>query len=268
MIVTLLLASTWDPRGELTRFARLMPQFKGVYSGLVIVLPPAVEHQVIHALMEIAEREWDVHHPGMVIVESEDWSAGRYLALKTAVEKTPAFVQYADCDRLIRWVETHPEEWQQVAERSQTIDCLIVGRTPAAYATHPRALVETEAISNCVVSYWLGRAMDVSAGIKCFSFEAARFLVNNTRPGRALGTDAEWPILLHRAGFRVDYLEVDGLEWESADRYLDRAADHLSQLRAAREYDAEPENWAYRTAVALEIVHAGLEAARRDLPTR
>lgn len=266
--MTLMLALTWDPRGELTRFARLMPQFEEVYSGLVVVLPPIVEQQILGALREIAGSEWDVHHQGMVIVESADWSAGRYLALKTAVEKAPAFIQYADCDRLLRWVETHPEEWQRAAVCSQMTDCLILGRTPAAYATHPRALIETEAISNCLVSHWLGRTMDVSAGIKSFSFEAARFLVENTRPGKAFGTDAEWPILLHRAGFRVDYLEVNGLEWESADRYRDRAADQLSQREAARAYDADPENWAYRTAVALEIVQAGLEAARRELPTR
>jgi len=263
-----MLASTWDPRGELARFTRLMPQFKEVYSGLVVVLPPAVEKQVMHALQDIAEREWIDHQSGMVIVESADWSAGRYLALNTAVQKGPAFVQYADCDRLLRWVETHPEEWRKVAEISRKSDCLIVGRTPAAYATHPRALVETEAISNYLVSYWLGRAIDVSAGIKSFNYEAAHFLAHHTRPGKALGTDAEWPILLHRAGFRVDYLEVDGLEWESADRYRDRAADHLSQREAARAYDADPENWAYRAAVALEIVQAGLEAARRELPAR
>lgn len=266
--MSLMLATTWDPRGELSRFARLMPQFKEVYSGLVMVVPPAVHQPVMRTLNEIAGREWHAHRNGMVVLESSDWSAGRYLAVKMAVNQEPAFVQYADCDRLLRWVETHPTEWRQVAERSQHSECLIVGRTPAAYATHPQALIKTEAISNYIVSHWLGRIMDVSAGVKSFSLEAAHFLAQYTSPGKAFGTDAEWPILLQRAGFQVDYLEVDGLEWESADRFRDQAADRVSQREVAHAYDADPENWAYRTAVTLEIVQAGLEAARRKLPLR
>ncbi|HEX7975527.1 MAG TPA: hypothetical protein VF498_14050, partial [Anaerolineales bacterium] len=111
----------------------------------------------------------------------------------------------------------------------------------------------------------LVKDMDVSAGSKAFSRETARFLVENSSPGRALGTDGEWPVLLQRAGFRVDYVTVDGLDWESADRYQEQAASPERQRQGAAEYDADPQHWAARVGVALEIVQTALETSRREL---
>jgi len=80
-----------------------------------------------------------------------------------------------------------------------------------------------------------------------------------------LGTDAEWPILLHRAGFTVDYLAVDGLEWESSARYEQQAGDLGTRRRAADAYDEDAQHWAFRVQVALDIVQAGLAATQRAL---
>jgi hypothetical protein len=107
--------------------------------------------------------------------------------------------------------------------------------------------------------------MDVSAGSKGFSRRAAAFVMANTVPGRALGADGEWTVLLHRADFQLNYLEVDGLDWESADRYQARAADGHRQRQLADEYDANAENWAARVQVALEITQAALDAMQRTL---
>ena len=64
---------------------------------------------------------------------------------------------------------------------------------------------------------------------------------------------------------QVDYLTVDGLDWESADRYRTEAADQHSQKEAADLYDADPQNWSRRMAVAMEIVRVGLETAAREI---
>jgi hypothetical protein len=93
-------------------------------------------------------------------------------------------------------------------------------------------------------------------------------LIENTKPERAIGTDGEWTVLLHRAGFLINYLEVDGLDWESADRYQDRAAGSEAQQAAAQAYDIEPDNWAARVGIAMEIIQSGLDAAVRYLPGR
>lgn len=253
-----ILATAWRPRGELARFRKLLPRLLEVYAGIVVSLPPDTPAEIPPALESIAR---------VRPVVTPEWPWGRYLAVQTALEwDLAAFathIQYADCDRLLRWAETRLAEWRATVAAIEGTDCLVIGRTPAAYATHPEALVQTERISNAVVSFLLGQDMDVSAGSKGFSRAAAAHLVAACRPGFALGTDGEWPVVLQQAGFKVDYLAVEGLDWESADRYQDEAAGPDRQRQAAAEYDADPANWASRVQVALEIVHRGLDAARR-----
>jgi hypothetical protein len=255
------LAVTWNPRGELPRFERLLPQLQQVYQGLAISFPPDVEPTTAQVFTQ------GKYAAGLEIqtAVNQDWSWGRYVALRLGAQFQADFVHYADMDRLLRWVETRPQEWRQAVQAIQATDCLVLGRSAAAYRTHPQSLILTEQISNRVVSHFLGRAMDVSAGSKGFSGAAAEYLAANTQPGRALGTDAEWPILLQRAGFRVDYLEVDGLDWESADRYQEQAAGAEAQRRAAEQVDADPRAWEWRVRVANEIVEAAFEAAARKL---
>lgn len=254
--MTIALATAWDPRGELTRFHNLLPRLQDAYSGMAFSLPPKVETQLVNQLRDLSQ---------VSVTLVPDWSHGRYAALKKATDFSTTHIQYADFDRLLRWVETRPGEWQHVLSKIMEYDCLILGRTPASYETHPKALIETEAISNLVVSHLAGQSMDVSAGSKSFSSRACKTILENSEPGNALGTDAEWPLILKRTGFEVDYLEVEGLDWESADRYQDQAADLSSQKEAADLYDADSENWSRRVAVAMEIVQVGLETIAMDI---
>jgi hypothetical protein len=187
------------------------------------------------------------------------------MALRLALDSGADFIHYADMDRLIRWVETRPDEWRRTVQFVSDADHAMMGRTAQAYRTHPNALIETEKISNSFVSYCLGQPVDVSAGSKGFSRRAAQFLMANAKPGRALGADGEWAVLLDRAGFRLCYVEVDGLDWETADRYQDRAADGDRQRQMADAYDQDASNWAARVQVALEIVQAGIDAMQRPL---
>ncbi|HLE15531.1 MAG TPA: hypothetical protein VI776_12340 [Anaerolineales bacterium] len=254
--MSIALATAWRPRGELERFQRSIPALKEVYASITVSLPPGADPIIVQALEGF---------PGLRAAFTPDWSWGRHVSLTTALESGASHLQYADLDRLLRWVETRPDEWRRIAQEIQRHDCLVIGRTAAAYRTHPRALAETEAISNLVTSYLLGQPLDVSAGSKGFSRAAAEFLAANCRPGRALGSDAEWLVVLKRAGFAIDSLAVEGLDWESADRFQDRAAGPGEQQRAAGVYDMDPKNWQARVQVALEIVQAGLEAQQRSL---
>lgn len=255
--MSIVLASSWHPRGELSRFERIASLLHDMYASLVVSLPPATDINIIERL----ENRFNV-----IVVVTPDWSWGRFAALQKSLEIPATHVQYVDFDRLLRWVETKPEEWRQVIEETQDADCLIVGRTEAAYSTHPRALVLTEAISNMATSHLLDRKMDVSAGCKIFSREAAEFLISHCEPGYALGTDAEWPVLLFRAGFEIKYRSVDGLDWEIPDQFQDTPSGEERQRRVAIAYDADPTNWERRVEVALEIVRAGLEASKKTLP--
>jgi hypothetical protein len=254
--VQISLASAWRPRGELNRFLRLLSRLEQVYPVLSITLPPDVSPAVVQPLRSLQ---------AVRLVGTKDWSWGRHLALFDALDSGLDHIHYIDFDRLLRWVETRPQEWLESVEKIRHVDCLIMGRTAAAYSTHPQALVKTEAISNAVVSHLVGLQVDVSAGSKGFSRAAAEHLRKYSRPGRALGTDGEWPVLLMRGGFQIHYTEVEGMDWESADRYQDRSAGITGQKLAAQAYDGDPASWAHRVSVAQEIIESAMDAAVRPL---
>ncbi len=250
------LAATYHPRGELERLERLYPLLREAYGALVISLPPQAAPQDVDRLRAL---------PGAQVFVNDEWSHGRYRALETALASGADHIQYADLDRLIRWVETRPAEWRAALARTQQCECLVVGRTAAAWATHPRVMIDVERVINRVFSDALGQPLDFGAGVKGFSRAAAAFVLANSQPGRAIGTDAEWPVLAQRGGFRVEGLLVDGLDWELADQHQAAAADAARQRRVAAAYDADPAHWAHRVGTTIEVIEAGLDALRRPL---
>lgn len=250
------LAATFHPRGEIGRLEKLYPVLRGVYSDIVISLPPTTASGDVARIQRL--------NSARVFVNA-DWSHGRYMALKTALERGPDYIHYADMDRLIRWTETRFAEWRAVVERVQQCECLVIGRTVSAWATHPRAMVQTEQIINHVFSNLLGQTLDFGAGSKGFSRAVAAFILANSQPGRAIGTDAEWPILAYRGGFRVEGVFVDGLDWEIPDQHQDVPASAERQRQMAIAYDADAANWAHRVQITIEVVEAGLDALQRPL---
>ena len=93
-----------------------------------------------------------------------DISAGRHLAVYTAAQQAGDFVHYIDFDRMLRWLETQPEEVSDIHKVIPQYACLIIGRSPEALATHAQALQQTEAITNAVVSFLLGQSVDTGGG--------------------------------------------------------------------------------------------------------
>ncbi len=252
---TITLTTTWNPRGELPRLQRLFPVMRDAYQHTVVVLPPDVDPLLVVEVQSL----------GITTITATEWSEGRYLALRAALETGADLIHYLDLDRLLRWVETREDEWHWSVGLLGDADCICFGRTTAAYATHPRALIETEATSNRAISHLIGRPLDVSAGSKGFTRQAALFLDAHTQPGTSMGMDAAWLVLLNRAGYRIKYVEVDGLDWESADQYRLEAADTAAQRIAAAEYDEDPRNWEWRVKITDELVKMGLAATKQEL---
>jgi sulfur transfer complex TusBCD TusB component (DsrH family) len=253
--MSVVLATAWYPRGELARFRRLYERILSIYDGVIVALHDRNYHDEMNALDE----------RNIAFVLYEDFS-GRHATIKAALEQTTAtHIHYVDLDRALRWVETRPNELERTVQTIQSTDCLIIGRTERAYATHPRCLYETEMLFNAVFSQLFGREMDFGAGSTGLSQRAAEFLMEHSSSADALNMDVEWRILLKRAGFHWDYAAVDGLDWETADQFLDTAADADMQRRAADAYDTKAENWALRVQVAQRIMTAGLAAMERDM---
>ncbi len=250
------LALTWHPHGETERLRRLYPIFSHWYSAMVVSLPPAAEPEALDLLRSL---------PGVRIELRDGWESGRLTALELALQTGAEFVHYVDGDRLIRWCELQPDELRRTAAAVEMVDYLVIGRTPAALATHPQCLQQTEAITNDVFSYLVGQQLDLCAGSKGLSRAAVEFLLANADQGQGLGTDAEWVVLLHRGGFSIRGVLVDGLDWETADRHLPQAADAETQRHAAAEYDLNADHWAFRVRVAQETAQAGILALTRPL---
>jgi hypothetical protein len=250
--MSITLTATWHPRGETHRFRRLYPLLSRLYDHILVVTPSE---------MVISFQAYEK----ITLVVSDVWATGRYRSLEKAVETGDSYIHYADLDRLVRWAETQPKELEDVLHQIHQSECLVIGRDQVAYATHPLAIVDTEAASNRVFSHILGMGVDLSAGSKGFRRDVAQFIVKNSTPKNALGTDSEWVILAWRGGFEVEHVQVRGLDWESADRYRNHAADAAAQEEAAATYDADALNWKHRVTVANEIISVGIETLKRQL---
>lgn len=253
--MSVVLAASWVPRGELPRLERLYPFLSEVYQAFAISLSGHVEPSFLTALGEL---------PEVAFIES-GFESGRHFVVELALKQGGTHIHYVDMDRLIRWAETRPDELCEIVERIPTTDCLILGRTKTAYATHPDALRLTEVLTNAAISHWFGRSMDILAGARGMSRGAAAYVLARSPRDSALRMEAEWAVLWRRAGFGLDYAEVDGLDWESADQYQEQAADAQRQKDLAAAYDRDAENWRVRARVAHDVLLTGLAATERDL---
>lgn len=256
--MTITLATTWREHGELPRLERYLPVLSTIYDGIVVVMPSSTDRAVLERVETISD---------ISLTRSDRIEQARGVSLEKAFERGTSHIHYCDMDRAIRWVETRPDELRQTVTFVQSHDAVMLGRTAYAWETHPATLAETEAIILDVAASLIGQRLDLTSGSKAFSREAVRVILDHGHADYGPGTDLTWPLILHRNGFvLVDYT-VDGLDWETADRHRDAAADRETQQAAADAYDADASHWSMRVQLARRIVQAGLKAAA-ELPVR
>jgi hypothetical protein len=138
----------------------------------------------------------------------------------------------------------------------QEHDFTVIGRTPRAYATHPRTQRDTEAMFNDLFQAVSGLSWDVGAGARGLSRRAAGAILAGC-PDEDLSVDVSWPMFLRQAGgFSLGTLETEGMEFETADRFGPeiQAAGGLAQWTADLERD--PHQWLYRLEVARKEIEA------------
>ncbi|MBN1563533.1 MAG: hypothetical protein JXA10_06835 [Anaerolineae bacterium] len=258
--MTVALAATWHPRGELNRALRMIDDLTALYAGIFVVVPPDAGSDV-SALID---------HPGVSIISGDDWYGGRHHAVQNALASGLNFaaIHYCDFDRLLHWLERFPDELQRTVDHITQVDCLITGRTDQAWATHPRCMIETENIFNMTFSQLLDldsdhEVIDFGAGSRGLSRRATEYLIQHATPTWGWAVDAAWPLLLHHAGYTVEYVAVDGLAWETPDQFRDTVADAETRSAMAAQYDQSPDIWRQRVHVAHEITRVGVLALAR-----
>jgi hypothetical protein len=245
------LASTWHPRGETERLARAWKRISETFRAVSIVLPSDAP---------CAQLADEVGATRQQLFSASNWSRGRYEALQRAIESGAAAIEYVDMDHLLRWMETRPDEWNKVTGAAAHTPFLVMGRSPQAYSTYPLAIRETERPINRLFSRIFGRQMDLCAAARSMSRDVASMLQRESTSVATFGVDTEWPAIAFRRDVELAYVEVDGLDWESADQYQSSAADAARQSRLAALYDRDPENWTFRVRAAEGMIWSGLAA--------
>jgi hypothetical protein len=153
---------------------------------------------------------------------------------------------YLDPDHVLRWLERKPEELASVLQLVGAWDCLIVGRSPGAFAAAPKRLRDTEVVVNRVYALMTGRSWDLLMAARGFSRAAAELIVSD-RVEDTIGNDMAWPLHIEQAGMTLGYTEADGLTYETNRVYANDLED---------ADDADPAAWMLRVYAANQQIDA------------
>lgn len=249
-----LAATHHDPDGAmLAQTRRVLPQLRKLYAAVVVLATSATTPRAIELLRD---------HGVEVVHDSSDQQGGQVLGLKRfellkLIDQDSPHVHLCDLDRALHWAEQYPDELRTIVGAIPRHDLLILGRTPRAFAAHPRVQRDTEAIVNHVFGLAFGQPLDVTAASRGLSRRAIDALLALDAPEPTAGQDCAWPLYLARLDeLVIGYAMTEGLEWETPDRFSDEiaAAGGLEQWLA--EFDVEPQRWQERLQLALDEVAA------------
>lgn len=253
------LATTYhDPRGVLyTQLQRHLPRLQQIFQGLAVNVSPDL-HQpsmqlLTNASVNIVQQARNIEQDGVPALGQV-----RRAVIGQALTFATPFIMYCDGDRLLHWIERYPDELAAIVAQLPTHDFTILGRTPRAFASHPRIQSDTEAIINQLYQKLSGRPWDITAAARGFSRQAVQAIVDGC-PDNSIGVDASWPLFIQQqGGFTMTALETEGLEFETATQYPDAVAAAGGEEPWKATLDADPNHWSFRLNVARVEVEAML----------
>ncbi len=255
--MTIVLAATHhDPDGRLhQQMVRLFPALQRHFAGIaVLVTPTSVPAtQAWLAQAAIALRIGLAADP-ISHLHLGRWRRG---AVQLALDAFPnaEWLLFCDLDRILHWIEYWPDELAATLAELPAFDLTVLGRTPRAFASHPRAQTVTEAMVNEVFARKTGLGWDVMAAARGLSRRAAELIVSASRDD-SIGADCTWLLLAQRAGLALGYRATEGLEFETLDRYLDEVAALGGVEGWLDRFDADPQNWLMRIDLARTVIAA------------
>lgn len=149
---------------------------------------------------------------------------------------------YIDFDRLLHWINNYPDELIKVLMKCNQYELLHIGRNQRAFETHPITQQNTERIVNQLGSRILG--LSTTRDLISVSYSFTKSLAEELYPHpytTKLGFYASWPVILWSYAKKIEYLEVDGQEWESPDRFQKEIKDlgyekWIEQFQTAEEW--------------------------------
>ncbi|PDW01697.1 hypothetical protein [Candidatus Viridilinea mediisalina] len=256
--MTWILAATHhDPEGRLlAQMERVLPLLAERFAAVAVLLTPTTvpaADALLHQQGAVVRRglaTWSISHLYLGV-----WRRAALAAALGHWPMAPHFL-FCDLDRMLHWAACYPDELVDAMAFAEAYACTIYGRTARAFASHPRAQRETEALVHHSFALASGHQWDVMAAARGFSRPAAELIVTRSQDP-SVGSDCSWPLLCQRAGLSVGYMATEGMEFETPDRY----AAEIAQLGGVEAWlaqlDSDPQHWLLR----LEIARAELRSA-------
>jgi hypothetical protein len=163
---------------------------------------------------------------GFIVSIPED--SERISAYRDAIQTGLEYIEFADSqrifyidfDRLIHWITNYPNEFLESIEKVNSSELTHFGRTPKAFSSHPLTQKNTERIVNFLASQLLGFNETKDFISVCFSFTVQLAdLILSKKYYTNMGFYAAFSVLLWNYADSKQYIEVEGLDWETPDRY-------------------------------------------------
>ncbi len=205
---------------------------------IIISFTPATNNDVISYLKE----------KGFILTRSLDNKRiSSYLkVLKVAIEHITdganQRIFYTDFDRLLHWIHSFSDEFTKVLMECNKYDLLHIGRNPRAFSTHPETQQSTERLVNQLGSriLQLSTTYDLISVTYSFTLTLAKKLISKTY-STDMGFYASWPLILWKNTISKKYIEVEGQEWETPDRFQKEIKElgydnWISHFQSAKEW--------------------------------
>jgi len=253
--ISVVLASTLhDPENRLSKLIEGSHQaLERLFKSTIVVTTPNTPTKT-HALLNSLGIE--VHKGGETVLSTYR------TALKRAAERNPEHIFHCDFDRILHWVKAYPEELAEATVTHINHDLVLYGRTHRAFQTHPETQTTTEATANRIASHILGfpETRDLISACWRLTPRLAHSLLQ--LPPNRYGFYIEWPIYAWRKAENPAYIEVEGLEWETPDRYLPeiREKGYKKWLQSFQT----PREWKKR----VEMLNDFIESTQEQLVTK
>jgi len=117
-------------------------------------------------------------------------------------------------------VSKYPAEFTETLKKTESVELLHIGRNSRAVSSHPSTLRTTEWMVNYLGSKVLGLDKTMDLISVCFSFPPQLAdLILSKKYYTEMGFYCAFPIILWNYAENKQYIEVEGLEWETPDRY-------------------------------------------------
>jgi hypothetical protein len=252
-----------DPHSRLSCLVeRVLPLITATFAGVVVQASSVASARSLALFADagaIIGRDQTEQLRGAVQL-----GRARRAAVRLALGQRAAYILMFDGDRLLHWASTYPDEMEQVVADIPRYDFTVLGRTPRAIATHPDSQADTEQLVNRLFAGITRQAWDVMAAARGLSRRAATTILEGC-PDEGISVDVTWPLFLQKVGgFTQGYIPIEGLEFETPDRYAPEiiAAGGIDAWMA--RVDADPRRWAHRLNLALLHTEAMIPYASAD----